>query len=270
MINYIKRELQTVFSKKRTLVTAIVIVALCVLANLSVMAFTLIYGSDRDGVMGSNVLAFATWVFEIPFCACIIFADHIFGTYPNPHIKDKITKDMKRVHIYLGKLFSALILSLCYMLLAFVCMIVITRIFHSDVSSYDIETFAQNTLIAAPLWIAGVSMAMMFLFLFEDKRRAYIVFFAVALIIPRLIMFFAAEPFSIAPLLAVRRILINQSFGHIPYPADPNRNVPFIVCEGFVYAILSTIIGIIAFNKKQLLSDKTNKKADENRVNKEK
>lgn len=259
MIKYITRELQNVFRQKRTLITAIVIVALCFLANLAVMAFTLIYGSDRDGVLGSNVLAFATWVFVIPYYACILFADQVFGTYPNPMIKDKITKNMSRTLIYVGKFFSALVLALAYMLLAFVFMLLSTRIFHSDIAAYDISLFIENMLIAVPLWIAGISFGMMFLFIFENKKHAFIVYFVVVMIIPRIVMFFAAEPFSVSFLVTVRKILIDQSFGHIPYPADPNRNVTFIIAEGIVYTIISCIIGIIAFNKKDFSAKANNK-----------
>lgn len=252
MFRYIKRELQRVFKEKRTLVTAIIIVALCLLANCAVMAFTLIYGSDRDGVMGSNVLIFATWVFVIPYYACIFFSDQAFDSYPNPYIKDNITKNMSRTAIYFGKLLSGMVLAMFYMIIAFICLIVTTRIFHSDISAYDIESFSKNMLLAIPLWIAGVSFGMMFLFLIEKKRNAFIAYFILTLLIPRTIMFFAAEPFSVGPLLFVRKFLINQSFSHIPYPADPNRNVPFIICEGVIYAIIACVIGAIAFNKKEI------------------
>lgn len=259
MIKYFLRELQQVFKQKRTLITAIIIVALCLLANCAVMAFTLIYGSDRDGVMGSNVLSFATWVFVIPYYACVFFAEQVFGTYPNPLIKDKVTKNMSRTQIYLGKFVSAIVLAMIYMVIAFVFMIITTRIFHSDISSYDISQFIENMGIAIPLWIAGVSIGMMYLFLFDKKKHAFIAYFVTTLIIPRAIMFFAAEPFSVSLLIRIRTILINQSFGHIPYPADPNRNVPFIICEGIVYIIISSIIGIIAFNKKQFSNKEVRK-----------
>jgi len=97
---------------------------------------------------------------------------------------------------------------------------------------------------------------MMFLFIFEEKKKAYIAFYILTLIIPRFFMLFAAEPFSWPPFIAVRKILISQIFGHIPYIADPERSVPFIVCEGFIYAIISCIVGIIVYNKKEFSKSK--------------
>lgn len=251
MIRYIFRELKTAYKTKMAKMLALSVLAICLLANLAVMAFTLIYGSNIDGVLGSNVLAFATWCFPIPYLATILFADLVFGTYPDPHIKDSITKNMSRTAVYLSEFLSGLIVALSYMILAFVVLLITTRIFHSDITSYDISLFLENMLVAVPLWIAGVSFGFMFLFIFESKKRAYICFFILTLVIPRFIMFFAAEPFSLNFFIVVRKILISQSFGHIPYIADPERNVVFIIGQGIVYTIISCIVGIVAYIKKE-------------------
>ena len=251
MIKYIFRELKTAYKTKMAKILAIAVVAICLVANLAVMAFTLVYGSDIDGVLGSNVLAFATWCFPIPYLATILFADLVYGTYPDPHIKDSVTRTMSRTAVYMSEFLAGLIVSLTYMVLAFAVLLLTTRIFHSDITSYDISLFLENMLVAVPLWIAGVSFGFMFLFMFESKKKAYIMFFVLTLVIPRFIMFFAAEPFSLKPFIIVRKILISQSFGHIPYIADPERNVPFIVCQGIIYMVISCIVGIITYNKKE-------------------
>lgn len=251
MVKYILRELKTAFKTKAARILAICLVAICLVANLAVMAFTLVYGSDIDGVLGSNVLAFASWCFPIPYLATIFFSDMVFGTYQDPRIKDSITKNMSRTAIYIGKFVAALIVALVYMVCAFVVLLITTRIFHSDITSYDVSLFVENMLVSVPLWIAGVSFGMMFLFSFKSKKKAYIGFYILTLIIPRFIMFFAAEPFSLTPFLLIRKILISQSFGHIPYIADPQRNVTFIVCQGIVYTIISCVVGIIVYNKKE-------------------
>ena len=253
MFKYIIRELKTASKKKMAFIMLLSIIGICLLANCAVMAFTLVYGSEIDGVLGSNVLSFATWCFPIPYLATIFFADLVFGsTYPNPHIKDNVTKDLSRVEIYIGKLIAALISAFVYMVVAFVTLIIITRIFHSDITSYDISTFVENMITAVPLWIAGISIGMMCLFTFENKKKAYIVFFVITLIIPRFIMYFAAEPFSLAPFIAVRKLLMSQSFGHIPYAADPDRSVPVIVAQGVIYTLISCVVGIIGYRRKEV------------------
>lgn len=252
MFKYILRELKTASKKKMTIIIAICVIALCLVGNLAVKVFTLVYGSDIDGVLGSNVLAFATWCFPIPYLATILLADLVFGKeYPNPHIKDNVTNKMSRTTIYLGKFIASLIVALVYMVLALVSLLLITRLFHSDITAYDISTFVENMLLAVPLWIAGISIGTMYLFMFESKKKAYIAFYITTLLVPRFIMFFAAEPFSLPPFIAVRKILMSQSFGHIPYAADPQRSVPVIVCQGIVYTIISCIVGVIIYNRKK-------------------
>ena len=78
MLKYIVREVKQAAKRKMALVILICIIAVCAVANLAVMAFTLIYGSNIDGVLGSNVLAFATWCFPIPYLATIFIADLVF------------------------------------------------------------------------------------------------------------------------------------------------------------------------------------------------
>lgn len=252
MIKYIYRELKKAVKTRMSLILAICLVAICLVANLAVKAFTLVYGSDIDGVLGSNVLSFATWCFPIPYLATIFLADLSFGKeYPDAQIKDSVTKNMSRTSIYIGKLVTALIISLVYLVFAFLVLLLVTRLFHSDITAYDVSTFVENMLTAVPLWVAGVSIGLMCLFLFHDKKKSYIVFFIITLIVPRLIMFFAAEPFSIEPLIMIRKILMSQSFGHIPYAADPERSVPFIIGQGVVYTIISCVIGILVYNKKE-------------------
>lgn len=257
MLNYIIDQLKKVSKRRMAIVIAICLVGVCLLLNVAVMAFTLVYGSDRDGVLGSNVLAFATWCFPIPYIATIFIADLVFGPeYPNPLIKDKVTKNLKRWQIYLGKYITEVAVSFVYMVFAFICILVTTSIFHSDIKTYDINLFVENMLISVTLWMAGVSFGNMFLFGFRDKRKAYACHFALTLVIPRFIMFLAAEPISFKPFLFVRTILISQSFSHIPYPADPARNVPFIVIEGIVYVIISCAVGLIYYSKKNFNAEK--------------
>ena len=103
MVKYIFREVKKAFKTKMAAILAICVVGICLIANLAVMAFTLVYGSNIDGVLGSNVLAFATWCFPIPYIATIFFADLVYGTYPDPHIKDSVTRNMSRTSVYLSE-----------------------------------------------------------------------------------------------------------------------------------------------------------------------
>lgn len=255
MFQYIARDLKTAFRRKYTYAYVIGIFALCLLANIAVVAFRMIYGTN-EGTYAYNIIEYATWCFVIPYYSCIFIADMGFGkNYPNPQIKDKITKNMSRGMIYFSKLITESILAVCFLIIAFLLLISITTVFQfkdGTISIYSIKDFVSKMLIAIPMWIAGVSIGNMFLFMLENKKKAYIWYFVLTLVIPRIIMFFAAEPFSLAPFRFIRTYLISQNFSLLPYPADPARNVALMVTVGIVDVVISSAIGLVAYNKKKV------------------
>lgn len=265
MFQYIVRDLKIAFQRKYTYAYVIGIFALCLLANIAVVAFRSIYGTN-EGTYAYNIIEYATWCFVIPYYSCIFIADMGFGkSYPNPQIKDKVTKNMSRGMIYFSKLITETILAVCFLLIAFLLLISITTVFQfkdGTISVYSIKDFVSKMLIAVPMWIAGVSIGNMFLFMFENKKKAYIWYFVITLIIPRIIMFFAAEPFMIGVCRFIRTYLISQNFSLLPYPADPARNVTLMVVLGIADIIISSIIGLVAYYKKKV--DYINQKIDNN------
>lgn len=253
MISNILREFKTAFKRKYTLAYVIGILALCVIANAAVVGFRMIYGTN-EGTYAYNLMVYATWCFVIPYYSCIFIADMVFGKeYPNPYIKDNFTKNLNRTQIYLSKLFAAILLAVFFVVVAFLFLLGTTALFQIKdgfVAGYEIKDFLDKMCIAIPLWVAGIAFGMMFLFICEKKKFAYLGFFILTLIIPRGIMELAGEPLRLAPFRAIRTYLITQNFSLIPYPADPARNVPLTIALGFIYAIIATVIGCVYYNKK--------------------
>ena len=254
MFSNILREFKTAFARKYTLVYIIGIFALCVIANAAVVGFRMIYGTN-EGTYAYNLMVYATWCFVLPYYSCIFIADMVFGKeYPNPYIKNNYTKDLNRTQIYLSKFIAAIMLAVIFVIVAFLFLLGTTALFQIKdgfVAGYEIRDFVEKMFIAIPLWIAGIAFGIMFLFIFDKKKIAYIWFFVLTLIIPRGIMELAGEPLRLAPARFIRTYLITQNFSLIPYPADPARNVPLTIALGFIYAIAATVIGCVAYNKKK-------------------
>lgn len=255
MGSYIARELRKALKRKYTYSYVLGILALCLLANIAIMAFRTIYGTN-EGTYAYNLIEYATWCFVIPYYSCIFIADMAFGKeYPNPYIKDNVTKKLNRTQIYFSKLITEIILAVVFVVIAFVLLISITTLFQfrdGTISAYTIRDFSQKMLYATPLWIAGISFGNMFLFLFEDKKKAYICFFVLTFAFPRIVMQLAAEPLELAPFKFIRTYLITQNFSLIPYPADPTRNIPLTIALGFIYAAIASIIGAVYYRKKKV------------------
>lgn len=254
MLKYIVSEFRKTLKRKYTYAYLIGILALILIANASVVGFRMIYGTN-EGTYAYNLIEYATWCFVIPYYSCIFIADMAFGKeYPNPHIKDSITRNLSRVGLYLSKLIVSILLAIVFLIVAFAALVLITTVFQfrdGTISMYSITDFISKAGIAIPLWIAGIAIATMFLFIFENKKKAFIAYFIVTLVIPRAIMFLAAEPFQIEVCRFLRTYTITQNFSLIPYPADPSRNVPLTIALGFIYAIVATIVGNVYYNRKK-------------------
>lgn len=254
MLQYITRDLKTVIHRRYTLTYVIGIVALCLIANIAVVGFRMIYGTN-DGTFAYNLIEYATWCFILPYYSCICIADIVFGKlYPNPRIKDKVTKNMSRTQIYFSKFIASVLLAMVFLIIAFAFLMGTTTLFQlgdGTMHLWVVQEFLDKMWLALPLWIAGVSIANMCLFITKHKVKAYATFIVITLAVPRVIMFFAAEPFEWGIFRNLRIFLISQNFSLLPYPADPNRSVPLIIGIGIVYSIVANVVGVIAFNKKK-------------------
>lgn len=254
MFGYIIREFKKAMRRKYTYAYLLGILGLILIANAAVVGFRMIYGTN-EGTYAYNLIEYATWCFVIPYYSCIFIADMAFGKeYPNPLIKDSVTKTLSRTKLYLSKFIVSVILALIFVAVAFVALVAITTLFQfrdGTISMYSIKDFLSKMAIAIPLWVAGLAIANMFLFIFEEKKKAFIGYFVVTLAIPRIVMFLAAEPLKLAVCRFLRKYTITQNFSLIPYPADPARDVKLTVILGFVYAIVATIIGVVYYRRKK-------------------
>lgn len=240
-------EINRAFKKKYTLYYLLSLAALVILANTAVVAFRLIYG-ENEGTFAYNLLEYATWCFVIPYYSCIFIADIVYGKGLT-ELKD----NNSFIKMYITKLIASIVLAAVFLIAAFAFLIGVTALFQiSDggLSGYMILGFTRKMVLAIPSWFAGVCFAIMSLFVFSRKKIAFIVFFVITLVIPRIVMFFAAEPFRIAAFRLLRKYTITQNISLIPYPADPARSVPLTIALGIIYGFIACVIGITVTKKK--------------------
>ncbi|HAG68472.1 MAG TPA: hypothetical protein DCL38_00700 [Lachnospiraceae bacterium] len=253
MVKNILNEFQKGLRSKGSRLYILGILVLCVLANTAVVAFRTVYGSN-EGTFVYNILTYATWCFYIPYYTCIIISDIVFGReYPSRENNACLKEGLNPVSAYLVKLFASILLAFVFMLVTIVVFFSVTELFHmSEGSSMlsEILDFLEKMLFAIPLWLAGIGMGNMFLFMFDKKPRAYAAYFLVTVVLERGIMLLAAEPFKLKLFRFLRTFTVTQQFSLIPYPADPARNIPLTVFLGFFYLILSTCAGIYCFSRR--------------------
>ena len=254
MIKTTISEIKKSLTQKSTYAYFAGIIGLVLLANIAVVCFRIIYGAN-EGTYAYNLLEYATWCFIIPYYSCIFIADIGKGKdYPNPLIKDGSNIGFSRTMIYISKLLISFVLGVIFMLVAVLALMGITSLFQirdGGLTAYAVTDFLEKMVIAIPIWYAGISFGMMFLMLFEKKKMAIIYYFILTLIIPRIIMIFAAEPFKIAAFRLIRKYTLTQNLSLVPYLADPARNVQLTIALGLIYGTIATIIGLVGYNKKK-------------------
>lgn len=245
MFKTVITEFNTALKRKYTLIYLISLAALVILANAAVVGFRLIYG-DNEGTFAYNLLEYATWCFVIPYYSCIFISDIVFGDkYPS-----EVLGKSGSVRLYFSKLIASIMLAAVFLIAAFGLLIGVTALFQisaGGLEGYMILSFVRKMVIAIPLWFAGVCFANMCLFSFPKKKTAFVIFAIIVLVIPRIIMIFAAEPFRIAAFRVLRVYTITQNISLIPYPADPARNIPLTIALGIIYGIFAMFVGFVVF-----------------------
>ena len=250
---YIADQVKQTLKQKGVLYFLLCTAVLCVAANVSMLAFRTIYGIN-DGSYGYNLLPFAEWCFVIPYYSTIFIVQIVFGKEcPNPRIRNKVTIGLNRIHLYLGQFFAELIVAAFFCVASCVLFIGITYLFmfadHS-IELWAIGDFLQKALIAVPLWIAGIAISHMLFYMCKKKRFAYGLFAVMIVIIPRIIIIFAAQPFNNPVMNWFKNyILLTPRFNELPY--FYTLNIPQIIVASVVYTVLACMGGIYAYNKKE-------------------
>ncbi|MBO6138207.1 MAG: hypothetical protein J6O71_06295 [Lachnospiraceae bacterium] len=253
MVYYILSELKQAVKRKLCRNYFICIILMCLLANLAITVFRdLLYGVN-DGTYAYNLIMFAKGFFWIPYYSCIFLADIVFGEkYPDPRIRNRSNVGLGRVKIYLGKLIAEWLLLLIFAVITTVLFLAITAVFQihdGTIDSSVVIDFIKNVAYAFPLLMAGVSLSNMCLFLFDKKKTAYIAFALLVVLIPRVIMLLSTDSIAIAPMHAIRELLLTPQFQSLQFYAT--LDIPKIIISSVIYIIISSAVGCIRFCKKK-------------------
>ena len=253
MVYYIYSEIKRTLKERSALIFLLGIIAASVLANLSIIVFRdVIYGTN-DGTYAYNIIMFAGGFFWLPYYFMIFVADMVFGkTYPDPYLRNRANLKLRRYQMFLGKLISEFILVILYSFAALLIFLGISFVFQMSAGPMEmsiVKDFVENLFWAVPLFIAGVSIGNMFLFMFYDKRKAFAAYFIFTIVIERIIMILGAEPFSVFICKWIKdHVLITPRFTELQFFAT--RDIPKTMILSAIYIVITAITGCICFLKK--------------------
>ncbi|MCR5688220.1 MAG: hypothetical protein K6G58_09395 [Lachnospiraceae bacterium] len=246
MIKYISDSFKKAVCSKGTLWYLIGTLGIIILANIAVISFRFIYGTN-EGTFSYNVFEYASWCFLLPYYSCILIAYIAAGR------EDPDARGLKPWQVYVSKLAASLMLAAVFLVAAFILLYAVTSLFHINEGAIlpgVVRSFLSKAALSLPLWFAGISFAVMFLLIFDEKWKTFAGFVFLTVIIPQFIRILSLDKFDIAFFRLIRRYTITQSFGLVPYPSYPDRSVPLIITLGIVYGIAASLVGIAVYQKK--------------------
>ena len=253
MVYYIYSEIKRTLRERFALIFLLGIIAASILANLSIIVFRdMIYGTN-DGTYAYNIIMFAGGFFWLPYYLMIFIADMVFGkTYPDPYLRNRANLKLRRHQMFLGKLAAGFIMLILYSVAALFIFLGISFVFQMGAGPMEmsiVKDFAENLLLAVPLFMAGVALGNMFLFMFYDKKKAYVCYFGLTVVLERLIMILGAEPVSIGFFKWMKdRVIITPRFTELQFYAT--RDVPKTLTLAAVYIVTAAFLGCLCFLKK--------------------
>ncbi len=252
MIYYICTEVKNALKSRYARLYLAGIILVCVLANLSMVAFRDILYGTNDGTQAYNLIMFAGSFFWVPYYTMIFIADMVFGKdYPDPYLRNRANRRLKRYQQYFGKLLAGFVMLLIFAAAAFVLFVGISFLFQISAGAMSgsvIRDFALTLLLSIPLFMTGVTFAFMFLFMFKSKKKAFAAFFILVIGVERLIMILGSENINIAPFVWIReKLLVTPQFTTLQFYAT--RNVPQVFITSIIYIIIAAAVGCLCFLK---------------------
>lgn len=252
MLLYIKTEVKNALKSRYCRFYLAGIVAVTVLANLSMVAFRDILYGTNDGTQAYNLIMFAGSFFWIPYYTMIFIADMVFGkTYPDPYLRSRANLRLKRYEQYIGKLAAGIVMLLLFVTAAFVIFIGISFVFQISAGAISVSVigdFAVTLLFSIPLFATGLIFAFMFLFMFEDRKKAFAAFFLLVVGVERLIMLLGSEGVNIALFAWLREnAIITPQFTTLQFYAT--RNVPKVLVTSALWITAAAVTGCFFFLK---------------------
>ena len=252
MLNYMKSEWFRTFHRKYLYITTGCLCALVILASVFLKVNEdVMY--DMTDYMGTFLLSIVTTGLSMGYYLTMIVADMIFSDeYKHQTLKNTVSYGISRVKIYLGKLISGLMAGVLVMTVT-VAVTVVTAllVFGTDAefSGYLLNTMLPKLLAFIPLWMGGVAMGTMMLFLLKNTAAAF-AFLGVAMVLPMIFGYISPlYPIfgEIKNLMVVTKINLvsNASLVSGSLMAD-------CWITGLAAVVMYTVIGALVFSRKEI------------------
>ena len=250
MRNYLIAECYKVFRRKYLYLTLLVVLAL---EGLLLWGCWLTSSWGNEGMNFYSAATMVAVMLSIGAYAPVLTCDMVFSEqYKQNTMKNEVAYGLPRVRIYLGKLAVSTLVSLlaaAVMVLLYVagCWVLLP---HSD---QDVTAFAligYSLAGAFPLWLGAQEITMACYFLVRNTTLAAFVGIGLLGVVPGI---FQALGLLFNPVFeTVRQLMPTVMLEKLPNMAFQVDYVGLCWLVGIVLLVLSTAVGLVAFQKKEI------------------
>lgn len=208
-------------------------------------------GADFVFMAGALSLMLSSGLYLVVVTCDMVFSDQ----YKYNTLKNEVSYGLSRSRIYLGKLAATILVSvvLCAIIIGFY--LGLSRLLFplGEGVGETMASLGQALLVAFPLWLGGLGLFLMLLFLMKGSTGASIVYvIAVAVLGGGILDLFPALMPKLSPVVnAIQSCLLTTPFDRL-LAGDTNGLIGYAWIVGMSWLAISTAAGLIAFRKREI------------------
>lgn len=270
MCNQIRAEFYKVWRRRETYILLGIIVLL-ITAVVLLLWYVQGQNASSDDPIDFNIIfaimilpsAFTAGLFMLPWGVQVAFNDQ----YKHGTLKNEVSFGLSRTSIYLSRWITSLIMCIIFVVIAVALYVLgnmLTFGFATDSTLMALTTggnitfveslilLGQSMLYVLPLWMGGMSLCLMFSFIFNSANIAAVCYFFVILGLDAALDLMGnfVHPFFHTLYDHTLPIPILEIAGTTSAPSAEGYLSAWLV--GMGWTIVTTVIGLILFNRREI------------------
>ena len=208
-------------------------------------------GADFAFMAGALSMMLSAGLYLVVAVCDMVFSDQ----YKYNTLKNEVSYGLPRARIYLGKLLSTIIVAvaLCAVIVAFYLGLNLVLFPLGAGVDAALETLGQALLVAFPLWLGGLGLFHMLLFVMRGSTAASIVYVVLVAVLGggTLDLFVLFMPKLEPVVRVIKTCLLTTPFDRL-ITGNTNGLIAYAWILGLAWLAGSTVVGLIAFRKREI------------------
>ncbi len=249
MGKYLNAEVYKAIHRKTYTLGALAVILGCIAAFFAMMK-----GLGGPGATFGFFVSVLCMLFSAGLYFSLLGCDIVFSDqYKNNTLKNEVSFGLPRARIYLGKLSCSIILSVIFCLVIVVFYLALAwflfPVGSEGLNGQELPTLGRALALAFPLWLGGLGLFQMLLFLMRGSTSATVIYVLLVSGLGTILRLLGmAIPRIYEATAFLQTLLLQTPFEQMPMEMD----VPHAWAVGMGWFLVSTAVGLITFRKREI------------------